>query len=327
MVLLFLVGLGAGVTAALLFATLATGQAFSVGLFYLTPLPILLAGIAWNHIAGAVAAVTAALILGAFLGGWFVLAFAIGIGLPAYILSYLALLARPAENAAAHDLEWYPPGRLVLAGALIAGAATALTVPAFGTDAESYRGALKTAFERVLRAQTDSPAGEPLTLPGVTDTQSLLELLTYVMPPAAAAMSMVTMLFNLWLAGRIALVSGRLARPWPSLPDLRFPPGAPLLLAVAVAGTFVPGILSVIAGLFTATFLMAYAILGLAIVHGASRAFPARIVLLTAMWLSIFLLGWPILLMALFGLADSFIDFRARLSGGTNLPDKRNPNE
>ncbi|HEX5779850.1 MAG TPA: DUF2232 domain-containing protein [Xanthobacteraceae bacterium] len=318
MVLLLLVGLGAGVTAALLFATLATGQAFAVGLFYLTPLPILLAAIVWNHIAGAIAALTAALILGSFLGGWFVLAFTVGIGLPAYLLGYLALLGRSDENG---EMEWYPPGRLVLAGALIAATATALSIPALGTDIDSYRAALKEAFERVFRAQTDTPTERPLSLPGIQDTQRTLELLTIVMPPAAAVVGMVTSLANLWLAGRVARVSGRLARPWPDLAELRFPPAAPLLLAVAVAGTFLPGLIAVVAGLFAATLLVAYALLGFAIVHHVSRRYSARLLLLTAMWLAVFMIGWPILIAALIGLADSFIDFRARFgapSGGAS---------
>ena len=327
MVQLFLIGIGAGITAALLFATLATGQAFSVGLFYLAPLPIVLAGIAWNHVAGGIAAATAALVLGAFLGAWYLVTFSVGIGIPAYILSYLALLARPATNGTSGDLEWYPPGRLILAGALLASTAAALSVPAFGLDAEGYRAALKTAFERVLRSQTDSAADQPLNFPGVSDPDRFLDLLTVIMPPAAAVLSMVTMLGNLWLAGRIALFSGRLSRPWPNLTELRFPPRAPLLLAAALAGTFLPGILAVICSFFAATLLMAYAILGLAVVHGASRALPARVVLLTAMWLAIFLIGWPILLLMLIGLSDSFIDFRARFAGGTNLPDNRNPND
>jgi hypothetical protein len=322
-----LIGFGAGVTAALLFATLATGQAFSVGLFYLTPLPILLAGIAWNHLAGAIAALTAAILLGSFLGAWFVVAFTIGIGLPAYILSYLALLARTPDDGS-EQLEWYPAGRIVLAGALIAGTATALTVPAFGTDVESYRTALKEAFERVLRAQTGTPAGQTLTLPGVQDTSRLLDVMTVIMPPAAGVLSMVTMLGNVWLAGRIARLSGRLIRPWPDLGNLRFPPRAPLLLAAALAGTFLPGILAVVAGLFAATLLMAYAVLGFSIIHGVSRTFPARAVLLTGLWLSVFLIGWPILLVMLIGLADSFFDFRARFGGGgPNLPTHRNPND
>lgn len=325
---LLLVGIGAGVTSALLFATLATGQAFAVGLFYLTPLPILIAGMAWNHVAGAVAALTAAVLLGSVLGVWFVLAFTVGIGLPAYILAYLALLARPAGNGGGADLEWYPPGRIVVAAALIAAGATALSVPAFGTDAESYRAALREAFERVLRLQTGTPEDQPLSLPGTQDAPRLLDFLVIVMPPAAAVLGMVTSLANLWLAGRVARLSGRLVRPWPDLGELRFPPAAPLLLAAAVAGTFVPGIVAVVAGFFTATLLTAYAVLGFAVIHGASRTFPARLVLLTAVWLSVFLIGWPVLLVAMIGLTDSFVDYRARFGGGgTNLPTRRPPNE
>jgi hypothetical protein len=323
-----LIGLGAGVTSALLFAALASGQAYAIGLFYLTPLPIMLAGVAWSWASAAVAAVTAALLLGGFLGSWFVLAFLIGIGFPAVALSYLALLARPAANGGGGQLEWYPAGRIVLAGALIAAVATALTIPAFGTDLDGYRAALKLAFERVLRAQTATPADQPLALPGTRDTGALLDLLTVVMPPAAAVLSMVTSLGNLWLAGRIARASSRLARPWPEFGALAFPARAPLLLAAAVAGTFLPGIAGMIAVLFTATLLLAYAILGFAVIHGASRAMPSRPFILTAAWLAVFILGWPLLLAAMLGLADSFIDLRARAAHGRpNLPTRKPPHE
>jgi hypothetical protein len=319
-----LIGLLAGVASALLFAALATGQPFAVGFFYLTPLPILLAGIAWNHIASAVAALSAAILLGAFLGFWFVLAFLLGIGLPAYILAYLALLARPASDG---SLEWYPPGRIVVAAALLAAIAASFTIFAFGTDEESYRSALKIAFERVLRAQTGTPADQPLVLAGTKDINALLDLLVIVMPLAAAVLSAVTMVANLWLAGRIALFSGRLARPWPDLGALRFPPAAPILLAAAVALTFLPGIVGVVAGFFAVTLLLAYAILGFSVVHGASRALPARTLVLSAMWVAVFLLGWPILVAAMLGLADAIFDFRARFGGGpTNLPTPRSPN-
>ena len=102
---------------------------------------------------------------------------------------------------------------------------------------------------------------------------------------------------------------------------MRFPPAAPLLLAVAVAGTFLPGLIAVAAGLFAATLLVAYALLGFAIAHQISRRFSARILFLTAMWIGVFTIGWPILIAALVGLADSFIDFRARFgapSGGAS---------
>lgn len=322
-----LIGLGAGVTSALLFAALASGQPFAVGLFYLTPLPIVIAGIAWSHVAGAIAALTAAVLLGAILGLWFVVAFLIGIGGPAYTLAYLAMLARPAGNGGGEQLEWYPAGRLVLAAALIAATATALTIPAFGLDVETYRDALKAAFERVLRTQAGTPADQPLTLPGTTDPKALLELLAILMPPAAAVLSMITGLVNLYLAGRIARVSGRLARPWPDLGALRFPPLAPLLLAAALAGTFLPGMIGVVSGFFSATLLLAFAILGLSVIHGASRHMPTRMLILSAAWLAILLLGWPLLLAALLGLADSFIDLRARAQrrGPPDPPTLRSP--
>jgi Predicted membrane protein (DUF2232) len=310
-----LIGLGAGVTSALLFAAVATGQTFAIALFYLTPLPVVIAGIGWSHLAGAIAALTAAILVGGFFGFWVVFAFLAAIGIPAYLLSYLAMLARSVGNGTGH-LEWYPVGRLVLAAALIAAAATAVSIAAFGFDVESYRNGLKAAFERVLRAQLGTPAGQPLELPGTKDTQAVLTLLSILMPPAAACFSMVTLLANLWLGGRIARVSGRLSRPWPDINAMTFPAVAPILLAGSIAATFVPGLIGLVAVFFAATLLLAYAVMGFAVIHGATRGISARIIILVAAWLSVFVLGWPILLVALLGLADTFIDLRGRMSRG-----------
>ena len=123
-----LIGLGAGAASALLFASLATGSPLALTLFYLAPLPIMLAGIGWSHFAALIGAITAACGLGFGAGIWFFLAHLVSIGLPAYILSYLAMLARHSDNGA--DLEWYPVGRIVLASAVIATLTTSLTIPA-----------------------------------------------------------------------------------------------------------------------------------------------------------------------------------------------------
>src|SRR5215212_11532433 len=106
------IGIGAGGAAALLFASVASGSLLATLLFYLAPLPILIAGLGWSHLAGAVAAATAALGLGAILGMYFFAAFFIGVGLPACWLGYLTLLARPVSpsgnGASPTALEWYP---------------------------------------------------------------------------------------------------------------------------------------------------------------------------------------------------------------------------
>jgi hypothetical protein len=59
MIVIFLIGIGAGAATALLFASVASGSPLSVLLFYLAPLPILLAALGWSHWAALIAAVFA----------------------------------------------------------------------------------------------------------------------------------------------------------------------------------------------------------------------------------------------------------------------------
>src|ERR1700687_4010697 len=119
MVQILLIGLGAGATSGLLFASVASGSLLSMLLFFLAPLPILIAALGWSHWAGLVAAVAAATCLGLALGIFFFAAFLSGIGGAAWWLGYLALLGRPAMNGGGSHLEWYPPGRLVLLAAIL----------------------------------------------------------------------------------------------------------------------------------------------------------------------------------------------------------------
>ena len=119
MVQLILIDIGAGAATALLFGSVASGSLLSVALFYLAPLPILIAALGWSHWAGLVAAVVAATGLAAVFNAFFFMAFLLGIGLPAWWLGYLALLARPTTNGAPGGLEWYPVGHLVMWAALV----------------------------------------------------------------------------------------------------------------------------------------------------------------------------------------------------------------
>ena len=107
------VSLGAGAAAALLFASIISASWLSIVLFYVAPLPILIAALGWSHWAALIAAFGAATALWAIFGGIFFAAFLASVGLPAWWLGYLAMLARPTA-AAQGGLEWYPPGRLVV---------------------------------------------------------------------------------------------------------------------------------------------------------------------------------------------------------------------
>ena len=94
------IALAAGLASTLLFASVASGSPMSILLFNLAPLPILIAGIGWSHAAALGAAIAAAAALAAMFGGQIFISFLIGVGLPAWWLAYLALLARAGATAA-----------------------------------------------------------------------------------------------------------------------------------------------------------------------------------------------------------------------------------
>ena len=64
MVQIGLVGIAAGAAAALLFASVTSGVWLSIPLFYLAPLPIMIAGLGWSHWSALVAAVAKDTVLG-----------------------------------------------------------------------------------------------------------------------------------------------------------------------------------------------------------------------------------------------------------------------
>src|SRR5437867_2811559 len=127
MIQILLIGIGVGAAAALLFVSLLSGSLLSIFLFYLSPLPILIAALGWSHWAALLAAFFAAAGLALIFGFFFFLAFLIGVGLPAWWLGYLALLAR--RNTGGEGLDWYPPGNLVVWAALIGAFVVVATLP------------------------------------------------------------------------------------------------------------------------------------------------------------------------------------------------------
>jgi hypothetical protein len=303
MIQIVLVGLGAGAAAALLFASVVSGSLAAVFLFYLAPLPIMIAALGWSHLAGLIAAASATAVVGV-LSGVFLIAVPV-IAFGAWWLGYLAMLARPATNGGGDVLEWYPVGRLVLWAAVIGSLIVAAAVPNFGMDQESLQAALRKTYERILR------------------DQALIDVLVVAVPPAAAIFSTITSVFNLWLAARVVKISGRLKRPWPDLAALALPKSSSALLAAAIAGSFLPDLAGVLSGVFAASLLMAFAILGFAVLHAITRGMRARIIMLTGLYAAAAVFGWPVLAVALLGLAESILNIRSRVARKRGPPSLR----
>jgi hypothetical protein len=315
MVQVALIGVSAGAATALLFASVASGSPLSVPLFYLAPLPILIAAMGWSHWAALIAAVVAAAGLAAVFGSLFFIAFLIGIGLPAWWLGYLALLARPASIATPDGLEWYPVGHLVFWAAMIGAAIVIVGMLSLGSDLDTFRDSLRSGLERMLKM----PARTPST-PGAEPSR-LFDILVAVLPPAAAVLMTVTSVINLWLAERIVMVSGRLRRPPPDLSAMQFPIYAPALVGGAVAASFLSGIVGIAAGVLAASLLMAYTILGFAVLHMITRGISGRPFTLGGIYVAVIVFGWPVLAMSLLGLADTAFDLRGRAARRRGPPN------
>lgn len=302
----WLIAFGAGAASALLVATVATGSALALPLFYLAPLPLLIVGLGWSHLSALVAASAAAIAIGVFFGLELLLAYVAGVGLPAYVLAYLALMAREPQPGA--PIEWFPIGRVVLAAAILGCLAVAALIPLVAGSIEGYQAALRVLFQAMFEERPG--AGGP-------DVERLVDLLVLVMPPAAAVVTMVTQIGNLWLGAHIARVSGRLMRPWPDLAAISVPrPTVALLVGALIAASLAGGFVGLMTELLSATLVMAFAFIGLATIHWITRGAAGRTLVIATVWIAALALGWPFAVLALLGLAETLFGLRGRFRRG-----------
>jgi hypothetical protein len=328
-----LIGFAGGFASAVLFmSAIAGGPMGRVLLYFLAPLPSFLAGLGWGAPSALVAALTAATGIGVVLGGiWPAFVFLVSQGLPIVILCHLALLNRPIAVGAQDDedggtvtaLDWYPVGRLLAAGAIIAGSLSVMSLFMLGGDLDQVRNALREMIEKVFAQDLASLRDKPLTR---EEIDALAELGLYLLPAASATSWLAGFSLNLWLAGRITHASGRLARPWPDLAAMTFPPGMAWGMAIAMAFTFLPGYPGLISSGFAGALLFAYMMMGLAIIHYVTRGKAHRpLILWSVYFLLLIFNSWMAALIALLGLAEPISPLKRWRRSSSGPPAKRGP--
>jgi hypothetical protein len=264
-----IIGLGAGLASAVLFYSAARGSPLlGTVLVLLTPLPSMLAGLGWGWLPAALGALAGSALMAVVASVPFAIGYFLALGAPVAMAAYLAYLSRPHPTDAAQR-EWYPSGRLVAALSLYGGSLPVMMLPLIGGTYEILRAPMG-EFLRRLAAR----AAPDLGMPQLTDVQvdALAELFIFILPGVVAAYWLGIFALNLYLAGRVARASGRLGRDWPDLPALAYPLGFQLVLAVALAATFAPGVLGVAGVGLSGALLFAYFLAGLALVHHIARA-------------------------------------------------------
>ncbi len=312
MIAIVLIAIAAGCASALMFASIVSGALISLLLFYLAPLPLMVAALGWGPLSSTIGGIAAATGLGAIFGLPYCIAFAIMVALPAWWLGHLALLGRPignngsAENGAppvAPDLEWYPVGRILLWISGFAALTTMAALLTLGTDAEAITGTLRHGLLRLLDLRDAAPKAE---------TEQWIDALVAIAPVAAALFAMMTLTLNLWLAARITATSGRLHRPWPELKSAALPAMTLAALCVAIAFCFAGGLIAILAQIVSAALLTAYALIGFAVLHTLTLALKSRALWLGCIYAIVVVFSWPVLAMVILGLSDAVFGIRQR---------------
>ncbi|MCB8820963.1 DUF2232 domain-containing protein [Microvirga rosea] len=314
-------GIGAGLVSALLTAVIVKATPLAAVLYLLSPIPVLIVSLGWNHRSGLVAALVGGLAIGLGISPLSGLGFAVVTALPAWWLAYLALLGRPVDDGV---IEWYPVGRLLTWVA----ATAALTVVAAGlistrVDYDAFLANAREVAEAFVNLQF--PQGQPDSLDAETRGE-LIEVFSRLTPFLSAQGFTIVLALYLWAAAKVVSLSKRLPRPWPSVPELIMPRAAALLLAacVLVMAMSLENFLGVLAAALAGALFMAFALQGLAAIHERTRGSAVRGLILGVVYVVLFVSqGILMVALSLFGLADSVFRLRLRRRGngrGPKLP-------
>jgi len=272
----------------------------------------MVAALGWGPLTATIGGIAAATGLGAIFGLPYCIAFAVMVALPAWWLGHLALLGRPVDDGAspgndaiavAPVLEWYPVGRILL---WISGFAVLTTMAALltlGTDADAITATLRRGLLRILDLRDAVPKAE---------TEQWIDALVKIAPAAAALFAMMTLTLNLFLSAKITATSGRLHRPWPDLKSAALPPMTLAALCVAIAFCFTGGLLAMLALIVTAALMMAYALIGFAVLHTLTLGLKSRAVWLGCIYAIVVVFSWPVLTIVILGLCDAVFGIRRR---------------
>jgi hypothetical protein len=299
------IALAAGLASALMFASITSGAPISLLLINLAPLPLMVAGLVWGPLGGAVGGIVATAVIATLFGLPYCGAFAVVNALPAWWLTHLALLGRPLpKDAAAANpddaLEWYPVGRLLLWIVVFATIITTATLLMMGSDAATIQNTIRRGW------------GDLLESSGLALNDSTLDALVVVAPIGAEMAAVAMLTLNLWLAAKIAATSGRLRRPWPDLKSTALPTMTIAALFAAVACCFSGGLPAILAQVVTAGLSIAYAVTGFAVLHTLTLAMKSRALWLGCAYAVVAGFAWALLAVALLGLADAVFGLRHR---------------
>lgn len=304
-----LLALGAGVVSALLYLSVVLGAPGAVMLAYFSQLPLFMVGFGLGLVPAAIASGVA--FVGVMSATKFaaMTVFLVSSVVPVLLIVRQALLNRQAPDG---STEWYPPGLilswLTALGLVCLGGAALATIGIEG----GLRGAGRMFLDRLVEIQGGA----------ATQLAATLEALETILPAAVIVSGLIMVVINATMAQGILVRSETALRPSPRYSEMELPRWPLAVLAIAFAAAFLPGAFGFLGRNAAIVAATPFVFLGLAVVHFASRRWPARGVTLTLTYATVLLLGWPAVLLAGLGIIDQWTGLRRRLSGGQDMEDE-----
>lgn len=283
-----MVGIIAGLAAAILMAGAAVVSLFSILLMIAAVAAIFVAGMGFGATASVIAVIVASLASASFAGKPMAfVAMAVQLS-PAVVMSYLANLARPADELGGPKaaMAWFPLSDIMLAGAVISAIATS-GVLLLHPDLEAAYGLLA---DLVMDLATR-------TNPDVAFNVTREELMGYlqVLFPLTQGWQMMLALFGgFYFAMRALTAAGRNIRPREDIPaSLRMNRLSIAIFFAGLALMFAGDKLEVIGSSFVGAVAGGYLLAGYAIVHNMLRGKSYRLPALIIVYL-VSLIVWPL---------------------------------
>jgi hypothetical protein len=322
-------GIGAGLAAALLSMVVAQKTSFALAMGFISPLPVMIAALGFGSFAGLIAVAIGTVAVGVFdlrpeglafvlpgkaLSDWVDIGvFALSLGLPSWLLARIAVAPTAIQTSTVARPEEIRLGRIVAVAVGFASVGVALDFAVAVTKLGGFAAFMADGIakaEPVVRALLSSNRPMPK---GITPHDIAVGV-TWAQMPVMSAAGVVLLVFNLWLAARIAQASGLLVGAWPDIPrHTRVPRPLGVALAVALGLSFAGGLVGLMSLVVSGALLMGFALQGLAVIHAVTRGKSFRVPLLIIVYLSMaILMPWLLILYGFIGLLDSGVSFRDR---------------
>ncbi|WP_454745347.1 DUF2232 domain-containing protein [Ciceribacter selenitireducens] len=297
---LLLIGLIAGLTAALLVLGANAQPSFSSILYAASALPVLIVGLGWGNVAAIAAVATAAVIGALVISPMFAVAMAIFTLLPAGWLSHLANLARPASEIGGPDdlMAWYPLSDILLHLCALVSVAVIFLGVMIGYGPE-LTGQMVDLLMASVADRDPTLAADPASI------EQIKGMMVLLLPIVQGGMWVLMLFAAYYIAMRVVSASGRALRPREDLPSsLRMNRNATFVFLAGIVACFVGGVPALIGATICGTFGAGFLLAGFGALHLRTRGKDWRLPVLVLAYLATPMV-LPAFIILVLGLADT----------------------